>query len=233
MKDFKILYKKVRYQGVIYWTYQSEKEIKDLLYILQRQMHRQYKNLSDKKLTVSSEPVDNEHGEIIVELDGKVLKKYLIMGIETIYLNMDDMIEYNEAAQDIFKEDGVYGKRGVTDSSTLDYTVSSVRDSFCFDLDTSPSIAHKAAKYWYRTAYYQAFSNGNKRTGLIAALMFLYLNFYIFDNGQDKSDLYEKISIRIANGRCSEYDVYMFIIDNVSYDIERTTKNFIMRGKSK
>lgn len=231
MKSHKIRFRKKTYQGVIYWSYQSDKELNDLMRILERQVREQF-NIK-KRLVVTSAPIDNEHGEIELRIDNVVYKRYLLLGIETLYLNVDDMIEYNGAAQDIFKEEGVYGRKGVTDISTLEYTIDDVKNSIYFGVDRSPSIALKAAKYWHRTAYYQAFSNGNKRTGLLAALMFLYLNYYIFDEEQSKADLYESISVKIANRKLSEYDVYMFIINNVNYDIERSTKDFIMRGKSK
>ncbi|APX72501.1 hypothetical protein BTM29_08045 [Companilactobacillus allii] len=233
MKEYKIKYRKSTYQGVIYWTYRSDEEFKNLLRIMHRQLMEKFRIPKGASLSVFSKQVDASHGKIIAELDGMKFKQYLVVGVSTIYLNINDFIKFNSDSQKIFKESGVYGKYGVTDIGTLQYTVDNVKNSISFGKDICPTIISKASKYWYRTAYYQAFSNGNKRTGLLAAMVFLYLNFYIFDSRDVdiESDLYKKVSMNIANKKMSEYDVYAFIWNNVKYDIDRSTENFIMRGK--
>lgn len=65
-------------------------------------------------------------------------------------------------------------------------------------------------------ARYQAFSNGNKRTALLATVDFLQNNFLKIDISPEKQmedELYG-ISLRIANGQYDKPDVIEFIKAN-------------------
>lgn len=59
----------------------------------------------------------------------------------------------------------------------LDYLIEIV-ESEMFGVQLYPSIQEKAAVYCFNIICNHIFSDGNKRTGLEAALLFLYLNKY-------------------------------------------------------
>lgn len=80
------------------------------------------------------------------------------------------------------------GSAGIRDGNGLEAAVMQATQSFG-DVDLYPSIFDKAAVYAYHIAESQAFVDGNKRTGLMAALTFLQLNGYELPEQDDR--LYE------------------------------------------
>jgi death-on-curing protein len=68
------------------------------------------------------------------------------------------------------------GLFGVRDPHRLAYLVEIVRDDRLF-----PTLWAKAAMYLQRLAVSQAFIDGNKRTALASALVFLGLNGYVLN----------------------------------------------------
>lgn len=230
MKKHRIKFKKNKYCGVVYATYPTDEETQELLNILSEQFGKEYYEQEQKDVSFEGKlkGLDPYHFEIIFYADKVVYKKLLGLTIPTMYLNREDMINFNIASQKLFHEVGDYGK--ITRDSTLEYTLHVVENSIQFDHDSSPTILKKAAKLWYRTSYNQAFSNGNKRTALLAALNFLALNYFVINDIDDYAQLYEEISMKIANKEISEFGVELFLRKHVQYDIERSTIDFIKRG---
>jgi death on curing protein len=68
-----------------------------------------------------------------------------------------------------------------------------------------PSIADKAAVYFYNIICNHIFSDGNKRTGLAAALAFLKLNKYRINPLLPQEELYN-FTIKVASGESSLED---------------------------
>ena len=94
-----------------------------------------------------------------------------------IYLNKDDIIESNF---EVIKE---YGGNYVPpfnllNEAALDYLVQIVEHGIIFGEVMYPTIESKAALYLYNITENHIFTDGNKRTGLDAMLIFLALNGY-------------------------------------------------------
>lgn len=238
MKNHNIVYKNEIFAGVIYGSYLTSLGMRELLDIVSKQVVSSYPffpNISNEKIDLSGNvsAIDESHGRLTLAVKDIFFIQFLVLEIPTDYLTFEDFVTMNNESQNIFPEKGIYGKFGVTDSSTLEYTVGSVKDSIRFGVDSTPTILSKASKCWYRTAYYQAFSNGNKRTGLLAAINFLYLNYLLIVDIDNLDELYKEVSIKIANKEMSENQVRAFLFEHVEYDIERSTKNYIERNSNK
>lgn len=63
------------------------------------------------------------------------------------------------------------------------------------------------------------FNNGNKRTALLTALIFLNLNGYILDF-EDSNELYN-ISMNLANKIMSEDELEQYLLTHVRIDFEQ------------
>ncbi|AQG80587.1 type II toxin-antitoxin system death-on-curing family toxin [Spirosoma montaniterrae] len=83
----------------------------------------------------------------------------------------------------------------------LDYLLEAVQADM-FDEPLYPTITDKAAVYCYNIICNHIFSDGNKRTGLEAALAFLKLNGHRISRELPKDDLYDFILI-VASGQSS------------------------------
>lgn len=77
-----------------------------------------------------------------------------------------------------------------------------------------PTISDKAAIYCYNIICNHIFSDGNKRTGLEAALAFLKLNGMRLDKAMPNSKLYDFI-IKIASGQSSLEECRTWFSENV------------------
>jgi hypothetical protein len=65
-----------------------------------------------------------------------------------------------------------------------------------YGLRPFPSVIDKAAALMYSIAVFHPFSDGNKRTALLAAFFFLYFNGYQFEISNDAVDFLIKIGNR-------------------------------------
>lgn len=229
MKKHSIKYKHAKYDGVIYIPFTSESELQELLEIVTIQVGETIpKSFRPAPIDSYTQEIDGYHVSLNIEVSHTLYRKFLALTIPTKYLTYEDMIDFNIYAREYFHEEGSYGT--VTDNATLEHTIYSTEHSEFFGHDLAPTICSKAARYWYRTAYYQAFSNGNKRTGMIASLNFLDMNYFVIKEDYDNSNLYEEMSLKIANKQLSEYGVRQELKKIVEYDIERSTSDFIERG---
>lgn len=83
--------------------------------------------------------------------------------------------------------------------ANLDYVVDII-DAEMFGEPLYPSIWDKAAIYLYNIICNHIFSDGNKRTGLEVALLFLSINGYRIDRNLPK-DLLLDFVIEVASGQ--------------------------------
>lgn len=136
------------------------------------------------------------------------------------YLTKEDLIFLHDKQIEEFG--GIYGVR---DEGLLD-SVSKAPYQSCFGSDLYPSIFDKAAKYLYDFSTYQVFLDGNKRTGLCTASMFLKMNGYELD--MNYAQVYE-MTMNLANGNIQsleeisnllEKNSIMDIEQNINYDYE-------------
>ena len=86
----------------------------------------------------------------------------------------------------------------------LDYVVEIVNAEM-FGEPLYPLITDKAAIYFYNIICNHIFSDGNKRTGLVAAMIFLNKNGYQIDEKYDESIVYD-FTVKVAAGESSIED---------------------------
>jgi death on curing protein len=95
----------------------------------------------------------------------------------------------------------------------LDYLIDAVQAEM-FGAELYPNISDKAAVYCYNIICNHIFSDGNKRTGLEAALAFLKLNNYRLNKLLPNSALYDFI-IKVASGQSSLEECQAWFADNI------------------
>lgn len=92
------------------------------------------------------------------------------MSAEPDFLSVEDVAQIHD------EQIAVYGgATGVRDHGLLESAVAMPRASFG-EAYLHEDLAHMAAAYAFHIAQNQPFLDGNKRTGLVAALVFLELN---------------------------------------------------------
>ena len=90
------------------------------------------------------------------------------------FLTKDDIVQFNEMT--IQEHGGNFVPPcNFLNENSLDYMLEAV-GSELFGQPMYPSISHKAAFYMFSIVTGHIFQDGNKRTGLEAALLFLKLN---------------------------------------------------------
>jgi death on curing protein len=95
----------------------------------------------------------------------------------------------------------------------LDYLLEAVQAEM-FGEPLYPTITDKAAIYCYNIICNHIFSDGNKRTGLEAALAFLKLNEFRLDKSMPNDKLYDFI-IKVASGQSSLVECREWFTENV------------------
>ena len=114
------------------------------------------------------------------------------MSAEPDFLSVEDVIQIHD------EQIAAYGgAAGVRDRGLLESAVAMPRASFG-EAYLHEDLAHMAAAYAFHIAQNQPFLDGNKRTGLVAALVFLDLNGITVLDPQEK--LYDAM-IAIAERR--------------------------------
>ena len=197
----------------------------------------------DKKLFVSNigrlGKADSNKVAFKLSISSKIIEKPIFCTPVSVYFpKIKDICQWNEIAQTIFEEEGIYGVYGLKDKSILDNLLWSInQNSIIFGINRFPTICDKAAHIWYQIARFQAFNNGNKRTAFIATTIFLKNNFLIFDlSSFDSSNNMEKelysVSRKIAQGQYSEKNVKKFIISHVKINFDRVQLYFKLLVKN-
>lgn len=89
-----------------------------------------------------------------------------------LYLNKEDILTAHKIGMTEFGCDNFHYESGC-----VDYRVVEPQTEY-FGEEQYPGIFKKAAVYWYQITVSHCFVDGNKRTGMIAARLFLRYNGY-------------------------------------------------------
>lgn len=222
MAKQKIRYKDVTYDKVLFLMYKSEKQIKELAYIVLRDCWKERKNKSDE-LKLEVIPLDDYNLTFKIEQNNEIITKVLVPAAMINFPTVEAAINSNTKAQEIFEEDGVYGLYGIRDKELLEHIIFSTKNSTYFGEDKIPTIVEKAATYWYKFSKYQVFLNGNKRTGLLLCLFLLTEACMKYSYTRD--DMYS-IAQKIAVNEMSFEKSYKYLLDGISFDYDRMYELF-------
>lgn len=113
------------------------------------------------------------------------------------YLSKEQVVFINEATVDIHGGNFIPPSNFLHEEN-LDYLLEVVQADM-FGKPLYPTVADKAAVYCYNIICNHIFSDGNKRTGLGAAIQFLYLNNHDISNGIT-NEILTNFIIKIASG---------------------------------
>lgn len=122
-------------------------------------------------------------------------------------LTYEDIIKINLWCQKIVSSD-INVTDGIRDYNLLKSIPISIYQSFAGE-ELYPTIYDKCSTIWFTISKYHCFVDGNKRTALVTAVVYMKLNGY--NMMLDNKDLYD-ISISIASGKMQLEDVKMYLI---------------------
>lgn len=122
-----------------------------------------------------------------------------------IFLNVEEIIDYHTM---IINEFG--GAHGIRDIGLLISAIEMPKASM-FGEDLHTTIFDKAAAYLYHIVCNHPFVDGNKRTGIVAALTFLTANNIglKYDSGQ-----LENLIVKVASGKGKKEEISKFFEKN-------------------
>jgi death on curing protein len=116
------------------------------------------------------------------------------------YLDKEDIVYINQRT--VAEHGGNYvPPNNFLHEENLDYLLEAVQAEM-FGSPLYPTIPDKAALYCFNIIGNHIFTDGNKRTGLEAALAFLKLNRMRLDKSLPQNDLYDYI-LKVASGQSS------------------------------
>ena len=95
----------------------------------------------------------------------------------------------------------------------LDYIVDII-EAEMFGAPLYPTIADKASVYFYNIICNHIFSDGNKRTGLEAAILFLGSNYYQLRGSLKNSELFDFVT-SVASGQVTLDECRAWFKDNI------------------
>lgn len=110
---------------------------------------------------------------------------------DPLFLDIDDVLEIHATQLEVHG-----GSAGLRDRGLLESAVAQPQSSFGGQL-VHEGLFDMAAAYLFHIVSNHAFVDGNKRTGLLAALVFLDVNGIGIDHSSD--DLYA-LTMRVAEG---------------------------------
>lgn len=226
MKKKKLIYMGKRYDYVVYLSYPGEEQFDELGKLILNDYSHKHTSIEKNDLNLKVNRLNDYYASIyIINKQEHVKKRILVAASDgALFPTVDLAIDANENAQSIFEEEGVYGSYGIRDRKLLDNIIESTKHSVYFGEDQIPSLLRKAAVYWWKFAHYQVFMNGNKRTGLLVASAFMYLNYMALDFNQDR--MYE-ISKGIARDELTVDDVYGFLLKNTHLTYDRLLQDYL------
>jgi death on curing protein len=96
---------------------------------------------------------------------------------------------------------------GFMNPGSLDFALEEIQGS-CFGVDRCPTAFDKAATLGWRIIRGHIFIDGNKRTGIMAAMALLLLNGVDVSASQDQ---WAAIALMIARGECSVEEFAHFL----------------------
>jgi death on curing protein len=126
------------------------------------------------------------------------------------YLNKTDVILINQAT---LEEHGgnFMPPSNFLHESNLDYLLEAVQSEM-FGVPIYPEMADKAAVYMFNIVCNHVFTDGNKRTGLAAAIIFLNINGYdiVMEN-----HILEDFTVKIASGKSDLEECRAWFKENI------------------
>jgi death on curing protein len=127
------------------------------------------------------------------------------------YLNKRLIVDFNKETIDV--HGGNFNPpHNFLNEENLDYLIE-VINSELYGQQMYPTVTDKAAVYCYNIICNHIFSDGNKRTGLLASLNFLNING--FDISQDVSnDTMTNFIMAVASGEISLDDCRIWFKEN-------------------
>ncbi|OGR04448.1 MAG: death-on-curing protein [Deltaproteobacteria bacterium RIFOXYA12_FULL_61_11] len=114
------------------------------------------------------------------------------------FLTVDDVLELHAMQLSRFG-----GAAGLRDRGLLESAVAQPQATFSGNL-VHDDLFEQAAAYLFHLVCNHPFVDGNKRTGLLAALVFLELNGIVMEHNSQQ--LYD-LTISVAEGRTSKAEV--------------------------
>lgn len=99
------------------------------------------------------------------------------------------------------------GKRGIRDENLLRSAIAQPQQSFGGTFVHS-SIFEKGAAYFFHLCQNHPFVDGNKRVGLVAALVFLKINGYSIDFSPEQL---EQLTWSVADGKSNKDEIANFL----------------------
>jgi death-on-curing family protein len=126
------------------------------------------------------------------------------------------------------------GTLGIADESQLDAVIQRAKNSTVYNEDQLPTIVHKAAFFMHSLLRYHQFADGQKRTGLSTAFIFLGLNGYSFWSRDVLPEVH--YCIEIAQGKHEVKEITKWLSNRIwKSDIltpELTTLNKILLSRN-
>ena len=142
-------------------------------------------------------------------------------------LTYEDIIKINLWCQKIVSSD-IDVTDGIRDYNLLKSIPISIYQSFAGE-ELYPTIYDKCSTIWFALSKYHCFVDGNKRTALVTAIVYLKLNSY--NMMPDNKHLYD-ISISIASGRMQLEDIKMYLTKHTFISTGTADISDILKGLS-
>ncbi|MCR1900883.1 type II toxin-antitoxin system death-on-curing family toxin [Ligilactobacillus apodemi] len=152
---------------------------------------------------------------VVLIFDGKNLGQWIVLDVDFQALSLKMLEKLNEEAEKLFNEEWFYG---VKDRAALESLLARVDNEF-FGFSPFPTTIKKAKVFWYDIATKQMFHNGNKRTALLSALVFLSLNGYSLE--VDNAEELYNISMNLANKRMTQESLEEYLLKKVRIDFKQ------------
>lgn len=133
----------------------------------------------------------------------------------SVFLTLEDVLEIHTNQISLYG-----GSDGTRDEGLLMSALSQPESMFGGEF-LHPSISEQAAAYLYHIVKNHPFIDGNKRTGLACALVFLEINGYELDSKLDDLDMesnqthLEKVVIQAASSTLSKNDLTEFVTKHI------------------
>jgi death-on-curing protein len=105
------------------------------------------------------------------------------------------------------------GEPGLLDKGKVDTAIERAKHSVVMGKDVFPTILHKAASIMHQILLYHPFLDGQKRTGISSAFIFLGLNGYLMWSRDVRDEVH--FAIRVAKGDFEVEDVTRWLAARV------------------
>lgn len=211
----------VHYSGIIVVPFDTTEQQDELLELFLKTYRERFAGGIDK-ISLELVPWSVRAYSINTFLQGKIQNRIFLIPIETIVPSMNNLVDWNSNAQQMYEEDGVYGLRGLKipeGKNHIGYVLDYLGSPVIYGENQEPTLTKKAAYLWERIGKLQSFSNGNKRTAMVAMLVFLHSNDYdfIFTPGlkQELIDMSLKIAVELIDTK----QISSYILKNVRLNL--------------